>query len=415
MLEALQEGPKGGRWYSLIDKVAKEANLRAAWEQVRRNGGAPGVDRVTIEMFENRLEENLERIHGELSSASYAPQAIRRVHIPKPGRPGEERPLGIPTVRDRVVQTAMRNVVEPIFETRFAEHSYGFRPGRGCKDALRRVRMLIDAGYMHVVDADFKGYFDSIPHDRLQHQLQERISDGRVLGILQSWLKQPIMEGVASWTPEEGSPQGAVISPLLANVYLDPLDHLAERAGIEMVRYADDFVLLCRTRTEAETALALVEEWSASAGLTLHPEKTRLVNLEERGGFTFLGYTFRKKGKWPSRKAEKQFREKLRPLLPRKSGESLECTIAKVNRVLIGWFQYFKHTRTWVFGTYDGWVRMRMRAMLWKRKKRTRYNRDAANMFWPNDYFHRRGLFSLHRAHREATGQLRLPLQPALR
>lgn len=415
MLEALQEGPKGGRWYSLIDKVAKEANLRAAWKQVRRNGGAPGVDRATIEMFENRLEENLERIHRELSSASYAPQPIRRVYIPKAGRPGEVRPLGIPTVRDRVVQTAMRNVVEPIFEARFAEHSYGFRPGRGCKDALRRVRMLIDAGYMHVVDADFKGYFDSIPHDRLLHLIREQISDGRVLEILQSWLEQPIMEGVASWTPTEGSPQGAVISPLLANAYLDPLDHLAEHAGIEMVRYADDFVLLCRTRTEAEAALALVAEWSASAGLTLHPEKTRLVNLEERGGFTFLGYTFRKKGQWPSRKAEKQFREKLRPLLPRKSGESLECTIAKVNHVLTGWFQYFKHTRTWVFGTFDGWVRMRMRAMLWKRKKRTRYNRRAANAIWPSDFFHRHGLISLTRAHREATRQLRLPLQPAMR
>jgi RNA-directed DNA polymerase len=415
MLEALQEGPKGGRWYSLIDKVAKESNLRAAWEQVRRNQGAPGVDRVTVEMFERRLAENLERIGGELRSASYVPQAIRRVMIPKPGRPGETRPLGIPTVRDRVVQTAMRNVLEPIFESRFAEHSYGFRPGRGCKDALRRVHGLIDAGHLHVVDADLKGYFDSIPHDRLLELVRSRISDGRVLGILQGWLEQPVMEGLASWTPEKGSPQGAVISPLLANAYLDPLDHIVAAAGIQMVRYADDFVLLCRTRTDAEAALTLVAEWVASAGLTLHPEKTQLVDLEAGGRFTFLGYTFHKNGHWPSHKAEKQFRETLRPLLPRKSGESLERVIAKVNRVLVGWFQYFQHTRAWVFRDYDKWVRMRLRAMLWKRTKRTRYKRTAANAIWPNNFLRRHGLISLTEAHREATRQLRLPLQPALR
>jgi RNA-directed DNA polymerase len=415
MLEALQEGPKGGSWYSLIDKVAKESNLHAAWERVRRNQGAPGVDRVTVEMFELRAEENLERIGRELRSASYAPQAIRRVMIPKPGRPGETRPLGIPTVRDRVVQTAMRNVLEPIFESRFAEHSYGFRPGRGCKDALRRVRGLIDAGHLHVVDADLKGYFDSIPHDRLLELVRRRISDGRVLGILQAWLEQPVMEGLASWTPEEGSPQGAVISPLLANAYLDPLDHLVAATGIQMVRYADDFVLLCRTRTEAEAALKLVADWVASAGLTLHPEKTQLVDLEAGGGFTFLGYTFRKKGQWPSRKAEKRLHEKLRPLLPRKGGESLERVIAKVNRVLTGWFEYFRHTRTWVFRDYDKWVRMRLRAMLWKHKKRTRYSIRAANAIWPNNYLRRLGLISLTDAHREATRQLRLPLQSAPR
>jgi len=415
MLEALKEGPKGGRWYSLIDKVGRESNLRAAWEQVRRNGGAPGVDHVTVEMFERRAEENLERLGRELRSASYVPKPIRRVYIPKPGRPGETRPLGIPTVRDRVVQTAMRNVLEPIFESRFAEHSYGFRPERGCKDALRRVRGLIDAGHLHVVDADLKGYFDTIPHDRLIELVRSLISDGRVLEILQAWLEQPVMEGLASWTPEKGSPQGAVISPLLANAYLDPLDHLVARAGIQMVRYADDFVLLCRSRADAENALSLVAEWLASAGLILHPEKTQVVDLEAGGGFTFLGYTFRKKGQWPSRKAEKRLRETLRPLLPRKSGVSLECTIVKVNRVLEGWFQYFQHTRTWVFEAYDKWVRMRLRAMLWKRKKRKSYNKPAANAIWPNDFFHRRGLISLTRAHREATRQLRLPLQSALR
>lgn len=416
MLEALVNGgPKGGRWYSLIDKVAKGVNLRAAWEQVRRNRGAPGADRVTIEMFEHRLDENLDRIAEELRSGSYAPQAIRRIYIPKPGRPGEQRPLGIPTVRDRVVQTAMRNVLEPIFEVGFAEHSYGFRPKRGAKDALRRVRGDIDAGYLHVVDADLKAYFDTIPHDRLMQLVRERIADGRVLGILGAWLTQEILDGAASWSPEMGSPQGAVISPLLANVYLDELDHLAEAAGLEMVRYADDFVILCRDRSTAEAALLLVAEWTTKVGLMLHPEKTRLVNLDEGESFTFLGYTFRKKGHWPSKKAEKKLRDALRPLTPRKSGESLECTIAKVNRVLNGWFQYFQHTKTWAFKNIDSWVRMRLRAMLWKRSRRTRVNRNAMNVIWPSPYFDRHGLLSLTRAHREATVQLRLPLQPAPR
>jgi RNA-directed DNA polymerase len=415
MLEALVEGPKGGRWYSLIDKVAKGANLRAAWEQVRRNGGAPGVDRVTIEMFEKQLEEELRRLGQEVRSGSYVPQAVRRIYIPKPGRPGEERPLGIPTVRDRVVQTAMRNVLEPIFEVGFAEHSYGFRPKRGAKDALRRVRGLIDAGHLHVVDADLKAYFDSIPHDRLLQLVRERIVDGRVLAILEAWLEQEVMDGAASWIPDQGSPQGAVISPLLANVYLDELDHLVQRAGYEMVRYADDFVILCRDRTNAETALNLVQEWTAKVGLTLHPEKTRLVDLEDGDGFTFLGYTFRKSGHWPSKKAEAKLRDAVRPLTPRKSGTSLECTIARLNPVLKGWFNYFKHTRTWVFKDLDGWVRTRLRALLWRHSRRTRFSWGAAKVIWPTAFFHRHGLFSFDRAHREATAQLRLPLQPALR
>ena len=337
MLEALRAGgPKGGRWYSLIDKVAKEANLRAAWEQVRRNKGAPGVDRVTIAMFEKRLAENLARIGQEVRSGAYAPAAVRRVYIPKAGRPGEERPLGIPTVRDRVVQTAMRNVLEPIFEADFAEHSYGFRPKRGAKDALRRVTELINAGYVYVVDADLKAYFDTIPHEQLLERVKTRISDGRVLGILQSWLEQEIMEETARWTPERGSPQGAVISPLLANVYLDPLDHLAEGAGFKMARYADDFVILCRDRSQAEAALALVAEWTAKAGLTLHPDKTRLVDLETGEGFTFLGYMFRKKGHWPSHKAEAKLRDAVRALTPRTNGQGIEYVISKLNPVLRG-------------------------------------------------------------------------------
>ncbi|RME50009.1 MAG: group II intron reverse transcriptase/maturase, partial [Caldilineae bacterium] len=280
MLAALEEGVRGGRWYSLMDKVYRLRTLYRAYERVARNKGAAGVDHVTVKEFTRRLEWNLERLSESLRLGTYRPQAVKRVWIPKPGS-RERRPLGIPTVRDRVVQTALRIVLEPIFEQRFAEQSYGFRPGRGCKDALRRVDELLGEGYRYVVDADLKSYFDTIPHERLLSLVGERVSDGVVLQLVASFLEQGILDGMSSWTPEEGTPQGAVISPLLSNIYLDPLDQLMARRGFQMVRYADDFVILCRTRREAERALALVQEWTASAGLRLHPEKTRIADAQE--------------------------------------------------------------------------------------------------------------------------------------
>ena len=224
MLTALIEGVEGGKWFRLFDKVFAERNLLAALQQVANNDGAPGVDQVTVREFVGRLPE---------------PQAIRRTHIPKPGST-EKRPLGIPTVRDRVVQAAIVNVIEPIFERDFAEQSYGFRPGRGCRDALRRVDELLQAGYVHVVDADLKSYFDSIPHDRLMDRLKEKIADGPVLSLIEKFLQAKILEGMSHWTPQIGTPQGAVLSPLLSNVYLDALDHLMAHEGFQMVRYADD-------------------------------------------------------------------------------------------------------------------------------------------------------------------------------
>jgi RNA-directed DNA polymerase len=412
MLEALNSGVKGGKWYSLADKVYREANLRAAWEQVRRNKGAPGVDYVTIEQFERRLEDNLGRIAADLRSESYAPQAIRRVFIPKPGRPGEERPLGIPTVRDRVVQAAVRNVLEPIFEAGFAEHSYGFRPKRGAKDALRRVRKGIDRGGVHVVDADLKSYFDTIPHDRMMARLEEKVSDHKVLGLIDGWLHQKIMEDAAEWTPTMGSPQGAVISPLLANIYLDELDHLVANAGLEMVRYADDFVILCRSRADAENALDLVRQWTASAGLTLHPEKTRLVDLTAGESFDFLGYNFQLGQHWMSNRSHRRIRDRVRELTPRSSGKSLRATIEVLNRTLRGWFQYFRHINAWMLGRLDAWVRTRLRGILWRFRGGKGYPKGGpVTKRWPNAYFTRNGLFSLHQAHREETAQQRLPLQ----
>jgi len=267
MLATLAKGVTGGKWYSLIDKVYPVTTLRAAFAAVRANDGASGVDHVSIEDYAANLEANLARLSEALRTGTYRPQAIRRHYIPKPGSQ-EKRPLGIPTVQDRVVQTALRMVLEPIFERDFATQSYGFRPGQGCKDALRRVDELLKAGYVHVVDADLKSYFDTIPKDRLLALVAGKVSDGRILALVQSFLEQSVLEDAREWVPEQGTPQGAVVSPLLSNIYLDPLDHLMAAKGYEMVRYADDFVVLCRTPEDAAAALAVVRCWTAQAGLT---------------------------------------------------------------------------------------------------------------------------------------------------
>src|ERR1700674_5046269 len=234
MLAALAQGVKSGRWHSLIDKLYPIATLRTAFTAVSANQGAAGVDHVTIERYASDLDANLERLSESLRSGQYRPQAIRRYYIPKLGS-RELRPLGIPTIQDRVVQTALRMVLEPIFERDFAAQSYGFRPGIGCKDALRRVDELLKAGYVHVVDADLKSYFDTIPKDRLMALIRRKVADGRVLALLEAFLQQGVLDGMSRWTPEQGTPQGAVISPLLANLYLAPLDHGMEERGLAMV------------------------------------------------------------------------------------------------------------------------------------------------------------------------------------
>ena len=212
MLTALETGVKGGAWFSLMDKVYAPRNLKAAFARAKSNQGAPGVDHQTIAMFEAHLAENVERLEEGLRKGTYRPQAVLRTYIPKPGS-RERRPLGIPTVRDRVVQGALRNVLEPIFERDFAEQSYGFRPGRGCKDALRRVDALLKAGYTYVVDADLKSYFDTIAHERLMERIGRKVSDGRVLALIRQFLQQGVLDGMSTWTPEEGTPQGAVVTP----------------------------------------------------------------------------------------------------------------------------------------------------------------------------------------------------------
>jgi RNA-directed DNA polymerase len=397
MLTALEQGVKGGCWFSLMDKVDALRNLEAAYQQVARNRGAPGIDHVTVEHFGGRLSDELPRLHEQLQDGSYRPQAVKRVQIPKPGT-SETRPLGIPTVRDRVVQAAVVNAIEPIFEREFAEQSYGFRPGRGCKDALRRVDKLLQEGYVYVVDADLKSYFDTIPHDRLMSRIQERIADGRVLSLIKSFLKADILDGLTHWTPEAGAPQGAVLSPLLSNVYLNPLDHLLVQAGFEMVRYADDFVILCRTREDAERALELIQQWTADNGLTLHPTKTKIVD-ERTEGFEFLGYRFVKHRRFPRRKSRAKFKDAIRAKTKRTSGHSLKCIVTDVNFTLRGWFEYFKHSYRTTFPELDGWVRMRLRSILRKRCGRRGRGRGSDHHRWPNAYFVTHELFSLVTAH----------------
>jgi RNA-directed DNA polymerase len=397
MLTALDKGVKGGKWYALIDKVYAEDNLLAAFLKVKANGGKPGVDRVTIEQFESRLEVELDRLQETLRQGTYRPQQIKRVWIPKPGS-REKRPLGIPTVRDRVVQTALRNVLEPIFERDFAIHSYGFRPGRGCKDALRRVDGLIRGPYPYVVDADLKSYFDTIPHALLMQRVREKVSDGRVLVLLEQFLSQEILEDLAAWTPEEGTPQGAVISPLLSNIYLDPLDHYMEAIGVEMVRYADDLVLLCRSAAEANQAHQILRAWTEEAGLTLHPVKTRIVDVREPGGFDFLGYHFEQGRRRPRKKSLKKFRDNVREKTRRNNGHSLDAIIESLNATLRGWFEYFKHSHSSTFPRLDGWVRMRLRSILRKRRHRRGIGKGFDHMRYPNRFFAEHGLFSMTEA-----------------
>lgn len=401
MLTTLITRAEGGPWFRLYDKVFAERNLLAACQQVTQKKGAPGVDHVTTEEFTRQIPENLWQLSDALKEGTYRPQEIRRVHIPKPGT-NETRPLGIPTVRDRIVQAAIVNVIEPIFERDFAEHSYGFRPGRGCQDALRQVDQLLKAGFVHVVDADLKGYFDSIPHDRLMACLKTKIADGSVLSLIQSFLQTGILDGASTWIPESGAPQGAVLSPLLSNIYLDPLDHLIAQSGYAMVRYADDFVILCRSADEAERALEIVKQWTAGNGLTLHPTKTRIVD-SRTDSFGFLGYDFRGEKHWPRQKSLKQLKDGIRLKTLRKNGTSMECIVNSVNSTLRGWFNYFQHSsyRT-TFKTLDGWVRMRLRSILRRRHGLRGRGRGADHHRWPNAFFAKYGLFSLTTAHIKA-------------
>ncbi len=398
MLAALGNGVKGHKWFSLIDKVYRPSTLNAAWQQVKANKGAAGIDRQSVEAFAAKEWEYLRELGQNLEQGKYRPQAVRRVDISKAG--GKTRPLGIPTVKDRIVQTAVKRVIEPIFEREFLPMSYGFRPGRGCKDALREVNEHLKAGYTHVVDADLQGYFDSIPHARLQSKIEEHISDGRLLDLLASWLSQDIARDMQSWTPTAGTPQGAVISPLLANLYLHPLDVKMTKLGYRMVRYADDFVILCRSAPQAQAALQEVKAWVEENALTLHPDKTHVGDcLIEGQGFEFLGYRFEAGNRWVKKKSLQGFKDKVREKTRRSRGDSMRTIIDDLSPLIRGWWGYFKHAHRYTFSPLDGFIRRRLRAILRKQEKRPGRGRCYADhKRWPNAYFANLGLFTMVQA-----------------
>jgi len=401
MLTALERGVKGDKWFSLMDKVYSCKNLRLAWAKVKANRGAAGVDNQSIEAFQANEEKYLKELEMDLKTNRYVARPVKRVWIPKAGSK-EKRSLGIPVVKDRIIQTAIRNVIEPIFEKTFAEQSYGFRPLRGCKDALRRVDTLLKAGKTWVVDADIRSYFDSIPHDKLMEEIKEQVVDGRVLELIRGYMKQGVMEGLDTWEAEKGTPQGAVISPLLANIYLNKIDHEMKELGYEMVRYADDFVIMCSTEEEAKKALQEVKAKIEERGLTLHPEKTRIVDATKAGGFDFLGYHFERNTRWPRKKSMDKIKETIRNKTRRTSGKSIECIMEDVNQSLRGWYEYFRHSEKRIFQILDRWIRMRLRSIMRKRQGRKGRGRGFDHLIWPNAYFAELGLFTLTAAHESA-------------
>jgi len=399
MLTALDNGVKGRKWFSLIDKTYRESTLEAAWQKVRANKGAAGVDKVTIGKFESNRDKYLKELEHELKTGTYRPMPVKRVYIPK-GQ-GKMRSLGIPSIKDRIAQQSVKMVLEPIFEKEFLDMSFGFRPKKGAQMAIAEVNRLIKEGYTWVVDADLQTYFDSIPHDRLLAKVEQRISDGRINKLLKMWLEQEIMDECKSWVPTVGSPQGAVISPLLSNIYLHDLDVVIVNAGYKMLRYADDFVILTQSQKEAEEALKLVQAWIDEHDLSLHPEKTHIGNCMVEGqGFEFLGYRFEAGTSWVRRKSIQKFRDRIREITSKVGGKSIQAVIEKLNPVLMGWGRYFINVTKYTLGTFDSFVRRRLRAIIQSQNKKKSFGAGWCNVKYPNKFFASKGLFNMEESQR---------------
>lgn len=399
MLAALERGMKENKWYSLSDKVCADRTLELAWAKVRANAGGCGVDGITVGHFAKDIHIRRLVVKQHLSEGTYQPKPVKRVWIPKPGS-AEKRPLGIPTVADRIVQTALRMVIEPIFECRFHPRSYGFRPGRGCKDGLREVWQLLRSGHTHVVEIDIRKFFDNIPQGKLMELVQEHIADKKVLRYIKAFLEQGVIEESGYVETGEGTPQGGVISPLLANIYLNPLDWKMSEAGFKMVRYADDMVVMCRTAQEAQAALAMIREWMTGAGLALNDEKSGVVDMNQPNShFDFLGYRFKQTKRGLNRyvrpKSMQKLRQSIKPRTRRNSGKSLEEVCRIINPILRGWYGYFRHAHRSDLERVDSWMRGRLRSILRKRRNLKGRARGADHQRWPNRYFTELGLFNL--------------------
>lgn len=401
MLTALENGVKGGKWFSLIDKIYSKKVLEKAWLKVKKNRGAAGVDNISVERFAKNQDKYLDELERELREGTYKPHSVKRVYIDK--EPGKKRPLGIPTIKDRIAQQAAKMALEPILENEFLDMNYGFRPKRNAKDALREVDKLLKSGYTWVIDADLAAYFDTIPHDKLMVKVKKYVSDRKFLNLIEEWLKQKILEENREWKPTSGSPQGAVISPLLANLYLHDLDTLITNLGIKMVRFADDFVILTDTEEKAKAILTIVQKWSQENGLTIHPDKTHIGNyLIEGQGFDFLGYRFENGKIWIRKKSIMKFRDKIREETRRTCGKSLSMVINKLNPILRGWYNHFKHVYPWNLNTFDAFVRRRLRSILRRQNKKSKGTGRCLSdhLKWPNKYFADLGLFTMEKARR---------------
>ena len=373
------EGTEGRKWYTLYDKVYAPENLKLAWKRVKKNRGKPGWDRESIAQFAKDWARNLGEIYRLLKEKRYQPPPVLRVNIPKEvdsqGRVIKTRPLGVPTVRDRIVQQSVVQIIGPIFEAIFCDCNCGYRPGRSTHTAIAQMRRYYEEGYRYVVDADIKGFFDALDHDLLMGFVREKIVDGSVLGLIRAWLKAGVMEDMKLKMVTTGSPQGGVISPLLANVYLHQFDRVMMERGYRLVRYADDFVILCKLERKAERALEVAKQiLEGQLKLTMHPEKTRIIHF--RDGFDFLGCRFRGRYVTPKAKSLKKFKDRVRELTARQRGKNLKQVLEELVPVVRGWGNYHRryNVKT-LFVRLDEWMRMRLRAFLEKKKAVRHQNR----------------------------------------
>ena len=365
--------------HSLVDKVYEPKNLRAAWEKVKANRGSGGIDGQTLDEFEQECDVRLRQLHEDLCTDRYQPLPVRRVNIPKAGKPGETRPLGIPAIVDRVCQQALLNRLEPIFESLFDDSSSGYRPGRSAKDALRKMWREIETGAEWIVDADLKDYFGSIDHEKLMTLVAQRVADGRVLTLLERMLTAGVMDEGRLFPTTQGTPQGGVVSPLLSNILLTPFDREMRRRGYQLTRYADDWAVTCRSRHEAEAALRCATKILATLGVQLNLRKTRIVHV--RQGIAFLGYMIRRGRRelylpatriksnarrgslyaYPTQKSIDRFKDTVRRKTQRRIPLSTAELIRELNPAIRGWGEYFKraHVRR-LFNQLDRWVARRL-------------------------------------------------------